>query len=192
MPTKVVLISGKQGSGKTSLSASLKRLLEDAGLFVHSRKFADPLYDMHEQCLDVLRAYGIDRGKKDGKLLQLLGTEYGRSIDENIWVKCAQHAIDDIQVAGCEVVIIDDCRFKNELSAFPDALKIRLECTKDQRKLRCDSWRENEMHPSEIDLDEWVLEPGRFDMIINTGTRALETYADHIAEYVRRCLSLST
>lgn len=187
--TKVILISGKQGSGKTTLSQYLlKAINRQKCFYAISLKFADPLYQMHDYCLAVLNSAGIETLRKDGKLLQLLGTEWGRSIDKDIWVKVAQSKVKKLKPTGPDqirIAIIDDTRFKNELEAFPDAIKIRLECNKDTRRQRTDSWRDNEMHPSEIDLDDWVYEPGRFDFIFNTGVQPVEMYARMIIEKLK-------
>lgn len=182
MQPKVILISGKMGSGKTTLATHLVKAINlHQKFYCVAMKFADPLYQMHDYCLAVLNQSGVDTKKKDGKLLQLLGTDWARStIDENIWVKVAQNRVRKIKPTAYDhtnVVIFDDCRFKNELLAFPDAIKIRLECNKEMRRQRCDSWRDNEMHPSEIDLDDWVTSPGRFDFIFNTGVQPVEMYA---------------
>lgn len=186
---KVVLISGKQGSGKTTLS---KRLIQK----LHSRpssraivlKFADPLYRMHDFCTGILKNAGIVRDiVKDGPLLQMLGTEWGRkTVDENIWVKIAVAEVERQNKSLANTfqnltIIIDDCRFKNELMGIPDALRVRLECHRDTRKVRCEAWRDNEMHPSEIDLDDWALMPGKFDLIFNTATQDSDHCATMIA-----------
>lgn len=189
MQTKVILISGKQGSGKTTLSKHLHKSINlNKQMWAINLKFADPLYQMHDYCLAILNQSGIDTIKKDGKLLQLLGTEWGRSIDKDIWVRVAQSRVNKLRPSGYDqtmVAIIDDTRFKNELEAFPDAIKIRLECDKVQRRQRTDSWRDNEMHPSEIDLDDWVYEPGKFDFIFNTGVQPVEMYAKMILEKLK-------
>lgn len=179
--TKIVMISGKMGSGKTTLS---RRLIWDLHLRKNSRalniKFADPLYAMHDFCLGVIKQGGIEREvKKDGALLQMLGTDWGRKIDQNIWVKLL---LREIKVQEERLgsafpslyVVIDDLRFKNELESLPCALRVRLECFRDERKRRCEGWRDNETHASETDLDEWVVEPGKFDMVFDTALQTPE------------------
>ena len=171
----VIIISGKQGSGKTTLSTALKKQLEADGRSVATIKFADPLYHFHNQILASLAEYGIKREiKKDGPLLQLLGTDWARkTIDENIWVKIAQNRIQTLPEGT--VAIIDDCRFENEFDAFPDAVTVRLLCQEAVRKERCEMWRPTTDHPSETGLDVYA-EDGAFDLYFETETQP----TDHI------------
>jgi hypothetical protein len=189
---KVILISGKMGSGKTTLSSALVEKLEfkvsDRAVVL---KFADPLYQMHNFCLGLLKQCGIVRDiVKDGKLLQLLGTEWGRdSVDQNIWVKMAVAKVEEIKSKLDSTfeniyIIIDDCRFKNELMGIPEALRVRLYCDREVRKLRCEAWRDNETHPSEIDLDDWAIYPGKFDLILNTNVYKPEECAEVIKSFL--------
>ncbi len=166
----IILISGKQGSGKTTLSDGLVKKITKAGKPVKVIKFADPLYKMHDFCLRVLSENGIKRDiVKDGELLQYLGTEWGRkTIDDNIWAKIGVNAASKYIKKGY-TVIIDDCRFENEFKVFgnwSNVLTIRLECSEKIRKTRCSYWRKNTKHPSETGLDHMVKE---FNLVLNSG-----------------------
>jgi hypothetical protein len=167
----IFLISGKQGSGKSTLTTNLTVQLKAAGYHVLGLKFADPLYRMHDRVLGVLsEEYEMEVPKKDGKLLQLLGTEWGRQVHgENVWVNLAKRKI-GLFMDGPEqdkrIAIIDDCRFKNELFGFPEAFKVRLTCGREVRKVRADAWRDTENHQSEIDLDD--VPHTAWDLVIHT------------------------
>lgn len=153
---QVILISGKQGSGKTTLSNNLKMLLLEEKKHPFVIKFADVLYEMHDSIWRIMNKYGQQlNAKKDGKLLQILGTEWGRDhIHQDIWVNIAKYRANQfVSMSPENVVIIDDCRFPNELEAFPEAFKVRLEAPTDIRKARCEAWRDNESHLSETALD---------------------------------------
>lgn len=175
---RVVVISGKQGSGKTTLSEGLGRHAEKAGLTVSRLKFADPLYEMHGEIHKVLLKHGEDFKTPDGKLLQLLGTEWGRStLGHDVWARILMRRIlklDDM-FQDMRLVIVDDCRFRNELEAFrilsasdnAKVLTVRLEAGEALRRARAEKWRENTTHPSEIDLDGCA-----FDMTINAEENA--------------------
>ncbi|MFS6706496.1 hypothetical protein WHK35_14280, partial [Staphylococcus aureus] len=108
---------------------------------------------------------------KDGPLLQMLGTDWGRkTINENIWVSIAQkRAAAALAENPKTLVIVGDCRFPNEFEAFPEALRVRLECPEDARKQRCSMWRENTAHASETGLDELARDK-RFDLYLYTNT----------------------
>lgn len=185
MKNIVVLISGKQGSGKTTLSENLFiRFITMHSLVDVSRlKFADPLYDIHTQIHEVMARYGENFTGVDGKLLQLLGTEWGRNhIRKSLWVDVARRriqkiiAMDDF-IRKYRVMIIDDSRFPDELTAFDDlctTIKVRLEADEPTRKKRALKWRDNTTHPSEIALDVYK----NWDIII----RSDEYSADEICE----------
>ena len=185
--SKVVLISGKAGAGKSTLAKKIIERLESSnGVRAVNFKFAESIYAMHDYCLGYLKTSKVEvKTDKDGELLQLLGLWGREKYGENVWVGCAKARLSKLETnlknAFKNLFFInDDTRFKNELEAFPNALRIRLECYKDARKARCHSWRDNEMHPSEIDLDDWVFAPGKFDMIFNTNVDS----PDHCATLI--------
>lgn len=174
---KIVLISGKQGSGKSSLQRELikehKRAQFTDAIAVN---FADALYCLHDSVLDTFEAkYEVPRTlKKDGVLLQLLGTEWGRKVyGDNIWVNLVKQQVDKIYLIDYAhekntLVVIADCRFRNEFDAFPDALRVRLSAPISERIARTESWRDNINHLSEIDLDGYEI-ANRFDLHLYTG-----------------------
>lgn len=164
MKSIVILISGKQGSGKSTLARELERKLEEQDIRNRQITFAAPLYEMQGAVLRVCESYGLSVRSKYGALLQFLGTEFGRKeFGENVWVDMAKAKIDEYQRLGlghgtANAYIISDCRFQNEFRAFPDAIRVRLDCPMEVRKARIlsaagQNWREDQNHPSEIDLD---------------------------------------
>jgi hypothetical protein len=171
--TDVVFISGKQGSGKTTISNELVRqakVLKYSG--IKQIKFAEPLYVLHEYILNKMEGWtGKPRVPKDGPLLQLLGTEWGReTIDQDLWVKIALREIskyDESHPDSKNLVIIDDGRFPNEFDNCTESLRVRLECPEEVRKARCPAWRDNTNHLSEIALDEYAA-AGKFDLYLDT------------------------
>jgi hypothetical protein len=183
---KVVLISGKQGAGKTTLQEELaNQWTALTGKLAIRLNFADVLYAMHDEVLNILHHYWPKRNLvKDGPLLQLIGTEWGRNtIDQDIWVKCLRKKI-DIHYKGCrepQLILVGDCRFENEFDAFPEALRVRLECHKDVRKARCSAWRDRDDHPSEVGLDIYSAED-KFDVYYYSQS---ETPADAATRVMR-------
>lgn len=170
--TRVVLISGKQGSGKTTIANELIRNKELLRFdFAGSEKFAETLYELHNYLLNRMETLtGKPRIAKDGKLLQLLGTDWGReNFGPDVWCDILKRKIEAFKTESAlkRLVIIDDCRFENEFESFPDALRVRLEAPEAIRKLRCPAWRDNVNHPSEVGLDEYST-LGAFDLYLDT------------------------
>ncbi|OPZ20035.1 MAG: hypothetical protein BWZ03_00850 [bacterium ADurb.BinA186] len=143
-------------------------------------KFADSIYMLQEYLLNKMeKLTGKPRIKKDRKLLQFLGTEWGReTFGPNVWVDIVRREVNDLQKYKGNndtryLVVIDDARFENEFLAFLDALKVRLECPAHIREMRAESWPENSEHPSETGLDHFTV-TGKFDLLLFTDTSTTE------------------
>ena len=130
--TLTLLISGKQGSGKTTLAKELCRraITHTTPINLQYMKFADPLYAMQLAIQEVLRDdYHTEIKVPDGDLLQVLGTEWGRKKDPDFWVKILQNRVHHEMrraqhFAGQNMptlFMIDDARFPNELEAIGPA-----------------------------------------------------------------------
>lgn len=179
----VLLLSGKMGSGKTTLAnAVADRWEQDSLRKAVLINFADGLYEMHDFCLNYLSRHGIPVQKKDRKLLQWLGTEWGREYDADIWIKILKSRMGAhfkyLSTIGYEpgqvLFIIGDARFENEADAFPDALKIRLECASEVRKKRCTRWTDTGNHPSETGLDRYFKWNMKFDTTVASVDECVE------------------
>jgi energy-coupling factor transporter ATP-binding protein EcfA2 len=183
MNKDVIVLSGPQGSGKTTI---MQKLCESvpAETLAFNLIFADTIYGIHNYAYELLKERGVTPPPgfvKDGKLLQFLGTEWGRNtFGENVWVNCLLGQMEVIR--GCRpgeknLFIISDCRFRNEFDGV-DGFKVRLEAPKELRKARCSQWRENDAHPSEVDLNGYAAE-GRFHCYVDTSLDLVKNL-DHI------------
>lgn len=176
----IVMLSGPQGSGKSTTAEALFK--ECSRLGYQKRrilKFADPLYMLHDFILNRMERFnGIKRVKKDGVLMQLLGTEWGRQVfGPNVWSDILKQSINELvnmsiinpemYPPGKVLIIVDDCRFENEFDAFPEALRVRLNAYEAVRKKRTESWREKTSHASETGLDAYAAQ-GKFDLYLRT------------------------
>lgn len=191
----IILLSGKQGSGKDTLSNALKAQIEGRlKRKVYQHKFASTIYEMHDSVMAILKKYNVNHNiTKCGPLLQYLGTEFGRAtFGDNIWCEITRTMIrHDLSLGEKSVAIVSDCRFENEFNYFPEALRVRLECNEALRKPRTHSWRPNTKHPSETGLDKFAgsmsrLEkiavmlrlkeapPNKFDLTFDTGKESVE------------------
>lgn len=173
---KIVLLSGQQGSGKSTLQ---NLLIKNSGrarfTSAISINFADALYRLHNVLLETANTeFGLPITEKDRVLLQVLGTEWGRRVyGDKVWINIVKTKLDEIFKSDVEkfektLVIIADCRFRNEFEAFPEALRVRLFAPLEERKTRAHSWGDTVNHPSETDLDGYSAS-GVFDMYLHTG-----------------------
>ena len=158
----IIGISGKMCAGKDTLASYL---LEYSG---GSRiGFADKLKDICAELFD------IDPRSKDDyvrRILQKFGTEVGRNIDQDVWVKYALRRAKTLQ----EPVIIPDVRFPNELYGIQavGGIVIRVVCDEEVRieRVKClygEQGLERFTHPSETALDDAV-----FDYYVGTTSQA--------------------
>lgn len=190
--SKVILISGKQGSGKTTLGVNLEKLFRSSGIGLMREQFARPLYEAHDAVYAVLMHYGIRlEGAKDAELLQVLGTEWGRKKNPDFWVNIARARMAQVetQLATAPtkaplVFSFEDTRFENEFHMTPDAITVRLECPKEVRKQRVSYWRENDSHPSEVGLDAYAAK-GLFKMTFNTAEVDSASIADCVLKHYK-------
>lgn len=85
-------------------------------------KFAQPIYDIMKATHEIA---GLDNFK-DTKLLTWVGTDWGRSINENIWVDNCLKRINQAERQGCYLsnesfvnnFFVTDVRFPNEAEAL--------------------------------------------------------------------------
>lgn len=114
---RVIGFSGGYGVGKSAaidLFASTFNLDEPGRLSLI--KFAAPLYQMQEDIYRrIVQVYKRPPDfKKDRKLLQWLGTDWGRdTISKTIWVDLWK-ADAEFALRMGSTVVCDDCRFDNE------------------------------------------------------------------------------
>ncbi len=107
---------GKMGSGKSTAVDIIKRITP-LGSKVEVVKFAEPLYDIQEYIYSRIEsAYQRPHTFiKDRKLLQWIGTEWGRgTISDSIWVDIWAAKVEKLRSSGSVILIADDVRFDNE------------------------------------------------------------------------------
>lgn len=174
---KVILISGRQGSGKTTLAKGLSTKIRAPIV-----KFADPIYEMHNAVWAIMRdVLDVDKSMIDGQLLQYLGTEWGRKrFGEDVWVWALARRM---LCMKSDVFIVDDLRFRSEAEHLEGCLplgttvyRIRLNADESIRRLRATKWREDTTHQSEVDLDSY----DRWDLVIDTNSMCLDEYVDDV------------
>ena len=190
-----ILVSGKRHSGKSTLAKKIFEGLEKKGFLVKELRFAEEVYAIDDLLWKHIGKFGYAKPKKSRGTLQVIGTELGRAqIDNLIWINIVKEKMKKFQ-AGVEsfgrpvFFIIEDCRFKNEFDEFPGAISIRLECSKEIRKARCEAlglvWDESkEDHQSETDLDSYVGE-GKFGIVLDSNSKDIENIAKEAYEQIK-------
>mgnify|MGYP000008513824 CR=1 FL=1 len=110
-------IAGPAQSGKSSLAGEFRRLVEFRGQKYREQPFAGPLKRM-------LASIGVDVSDLSKNapvaflggritpriMMQTLGTEWGRSLTPDLWLRVWQHELD----GTAHVVTVPDVRFDNE------------------------------------------------------------------------------
>ena len=111
-------ISGKMGSGKSTLTQGIREALSNFSSETIS--MATPIKRLESLIYQDLE---LEHTKKDRDLLIALGM-WGRNIDSDFWLKRAVERVsDDVQL-----VICDDIRFENEAKWFKEnGLLLRIE-----------------------------------------------------------------
>lgn len=191
---KIVLISAKQGGGKTTLASSIRKalFLGKNSIVCEDLIFADGIYDIHNFARSYMTGHGFpppkEKSEKDGDLLQYLGTDWARkTYGENVWCdlikKKAAKIFYRTSWAKHSVVIVSDCRFINEFDCFPGSLKIRLECDREIRKARCSQWRDKDSHQSEVDLDNYSAR-GNFDLKFDSGKLSIDEITKKVIKHL--------
>ncbi len=156
MSNLLILISGKARHGKTTFAKNLMRELRLRGVYDTKRL---PL--AHELKQVAKEEYGWD-GKKDDAgraLLQRIGTER-RNDNEDYWCQRLHNKLcAEASISNSDVVIIDDVRYRNEVSYFDSNFKcievIRIDrVIEDGTPFESDLTEEQKAHKSEVDLDD--------------------------------------
>ncbi len=114
----IIAFTGGYGSGK---STAIELLRKSTTADIKLVKFAAPMYDMQEYIYNRIEA-AYRRPKdfvKDRKLLQWIGTEFGRSLDKDLWLKIWK-AEASVNLSIGTLVVCDDCRFDNEAEAVKE------------------------------------------------------------------------
>lgn len=135
---RIIAFTGGMFSGKTSAIQALESALDKRE--VRNIKFAQPLYD--------IQAYVYQRisqevpKPKDRRLLQWLGTEWGRDKDVNLWVNLwKDEAWYELESSPTSIVVCDDLRFDNEAQVVKElgGFIVRVEASKEVRAARAES-----------------------------------------------------
>ena len=182
-------VSGKLGSGKDYITNHvIIPVIEKMGYRYLQCAFADQIK------INVMTKNNIsyedvyeNKTPDSRRLLQVEGTEVGRTQDKNIWVKYLDNWVKVHENRGINVYIISDVRFKNEYYYVKGEDRIGLMLrvvapNRNQERLLRESKGDNDLlskissHASECDLDDFPND--MFDMIVSNDTTDIVSIDD--------------
>lgn len=159
---RIIGLSGKMGVGKDFIASNIiQKYFDKIGKKSLIMAFADQLKvnTSIKNNININEMYNT-KNEKIRKLLQQEGTLNGRmKYGENIWINYIDNWINIYKDRGIEVVIITDCRFKNEIEYIEskNGIVLRIEAN-DRNKERIHKENNNKQivnHESEIGLDNY-------------------------------------
>ena len=120
----IIALAGRAGAGKDTAAQQFIDSIDEEGLSFIITGFAARMKEALSGIFG-FSFHDLDRtdkekkldfiGKSPRELMQTLGTEWGRSIHPDLWVKLLERELFDHPRAADEVVILTDCRFQNEI-----------------------------------------------------------------------------
>lgn len=171
---KIVVISGKQFSGKDTVANVLKGVLQDFKL----APIADAIKIEFSQKKN-LTFNEIERNKPLYRADLINFSTEKRSKDPNCWIKKVLSYEDDL--------LVSDVRLQHEIETFDKlgAIKIRVESDREERAKRGKLVKEDDY--TEVELDNYE----NWDYVIkNNGTiEELEAQARKVGEEIKKTLS---
>ena len=171
---KVILISGKAGSGKDTVAEKLKEIKErDFGAKCVVVHYADYLK------LIAKLYFGWD-GKKDEKgreLLQWLGTDVARKENPDIWLNVIHQFVYTFK-NHFDYVIIPDTRFPNEITGW-EKFGFEYYSVVVIRDFESSLTLEQQQHMSEVALDGFDFDCNFFN---KEGLENLEIAVKNLSE----------
>ncbi len=159
---RIIGVSGKMHSGKTTVAGILNDQLTMSEFYPKMIKFASPLYDIQRMVYE--RCNLPQPAIKDRKLLQWIGTEWGREKDKDLWTNIWRRDVRNYLFKFTEnrlgVVIADDIRFDNEAKLIKEmgGVVINVESSDEIRHARSPSTFEGIDHASEQDISKELID----------------------------------
>lgn len=185
----IIALSGRKQSGKTVCSDFLQQLLLSNGYSdVPIYNFADPLKEdicmnmfglTYEQCYgsddsknELIDAYWDNKQLTARDLMQLIGTDLFRKLNNNIWVNAL---INRIKKNNHQMVIVSDCRFPNEIEAIKNNNGLVFRLSRNPF---------NSEHTSEACLDKANYDWKNFSAIINNDNMTVREQFEYLKRLV--------
>lgn len=170
---------GSMGCGKSTAIKMLEQALLERGdnTKVTLVKFAGPLYEIQEFIYNRIAKVHTRPSTfiKDRKLLQWIGTDWGRNtISENVWVELWKADVNEALARG-ELVVCDDVRFDNEAEIFKQMGGVLIKISRDNAKSHAEGGVGIVNHASEAGIA-----PKFLDFVVENNAD-LESYKGSLA-----------
>lgn len=163
----IIGFTGGMGVGKSTAVTLVTEFFYPK--FVTLTKFAQPLYDIQEFAYQRIEgAYKRPESFiKDRKLLQWIGTEWGRdSLSKTLWVDVWK-ADAEVKLFKGYIVICDDVRFDNEAETIRSMGGKIISITSNKVAARIDTGSGIKAHASESGISKFLIDAH----IENNGTK---------------------
>jgi energy-coupling factor transporter ATP-binding protein EcfA2 len=180
----LIAFNGVMGSGKSEAIKTLRELLgPERADNVVLVKFASTLYDVQEYIYGKIEPVYKRPADfvKDRKLLQWIGTEWGRGIDQDLWVKLWHaNVLQEASFNPDAIIVCDDVRFDNEAGLVKESggVIVKLVCNFAQERITTANGIKN--HASEAGIG-----PQYVDYIVDNNS-TLESYKNSLRELYQR------
>lgn len=179
---KIILISGKAEAGKTTTAKFLKKKLGEQGKISAIVPYGQYVKDTTKMLFD----WDGNKDEKGRALLQWWGTDVVRKKHPDFWIDTVMRLAKVINDVGFDFLIIDDCRFPNEIENWKrdifgvrrhscgwraycwDVMTVRIERPGHENALT----EKQRQHPSECALDGY-----NFDVTISATNQEELEYA---------------
>lgn len=154
---KLIGLTGSMGVGKSTAVSVLKEQFGTGNIVLV--KFAGVLYELQETIYERLSPVYKRPPDfvKDRKLLQFLGTEFGRGLDENLWIKLWK-AEAESYLSKDFIVVSDDVRFDNEAEIIKNMGGVVIKITSDKIDSRNVAKDGIKNHASEAGVDKKYID----------------------------------
>jgi hypothetical protein len=190
--TKIIAFAGRKQSGKTTCSEFVAKYYNGSLEPFNAAKiynFADSL--KKDICMNILgltydQCYGDDLSKNQftevywddtrltaREVMQLVGTDIFRKMKKDVW---ATSTINKIKQEKCELAIIADCRFPNEVEAVRGGGGLVIKLNRNPY---------NSDHASEIALDEANYSASNFDFIVHNENMSIPEQNNIILRFLK-------
>lgn len=156
---KLIGFNGTMGVGK---STAIQCLKDNTRSSVRLVKFAQPLYDMQENIYRRIQSVYTRPSdfKKDRKLLQWLGTDWGRdTISPTLWIDIWKAEVKKIRhEEPLATIVCDDVRFDNEASTIAQLGGEIVKIVSSSTQNRIDTAAGIPQHSSEAGIDKQYVD----------------------------------